>query len=762
MSLLTLLSRRRGGAYPVTILLDDDFITPVAAPLAASRNAEPGPGTLVKSLDNTDKASIASGKLSFAGGTGAFSDPRYFLGSVAKRLGLMQVWRGYRPANSASIQFGLAHINTPDTTGSITGFYVPASTQIRLYRQASTIPSIAIVAMALNTSYDLAVLERAWGDHYFWRLAGGTWTLLWSHAILELASGFTGPLRGAQIDNANATVTIDGHEVVAASWLPTPLACDSFDRAGATLGLTDGGANTDATTGGDGLAWVAQSGTWATSGGQAVCSALSGGVGIATVETGMANALLDCVPSRAGGVVGLVIGYVDASNYIVAYHDGTNVKLDKVVAGVTTPVATAAIAYVAGARLMARRVGNNIYVAYNNTGVALQGSTVADAALVSATKHGLYTTNVGNGISDLLCWRTEYGTGLWPRDSPARAISVMAPAPYQVHQRAWATTNTATIPVAGTYNGGGTVDIEARFNGGSWATIASGVTGAFLGSLTAQAVGSGNLDVRVVGTQTAVAVHHVGVGDVFVIAGQSNASGRGVTNQVWASAAGLAAGLFTNANVWRKLTDPTDDATGQVDAVSNDPLVSGAGTPSASYWPLLATLYMARTGVPCAFVPCALGSTTIAQWQPSGSGHQDRATLYGSMVYRALLATGGVAPRAVLWHQGESDATVNAGLTSNAYYTGQTQALGDAVLADLVCPLVDARIHLWIGVPTTDATHLGYVNNAKAAVYGTHNVLAGPDLSSPNWVTTLHGGSDAVLLDAATRWDAALDAAGID
>ena len=55
--------------------------------------------------------------------------------------------------------------------------------------------------------------------------------------------------------------------------------------------------------------------------------------------------------------------------------------------------------------------------------------------------------------------------------------------------------------------------------------------------------------------------------------------------------------------------------------------------PGGSYWPLLATRIVAVTGRPTIFVPCALSATSMAQWQP-GADHQDRTTLYGSMVYR--------------------------------------------------------------------------------------------------------------------------------
>lgn len=283
--------------------------------------------------------------------------------------------------------------------------------------------------------------------------------------------------------------------------------------------------------------------------------------------------------------------------------------------------------------------------------------------------------------------------------------------------------------------------MRARFNGGAWATIATSVDGAFSGVLAGQVQGQGTLEIQTstdgVNWSGSCQRLNVGIGDIFVVAGQSNAVGYGTLQSY--SHATLKAGLFKNSYVWANLTDPTDDVSGQVDAISLDV------TPSGSIWPLLATSFLTDEGVPCAFIPCAKASTSVQDWLPT-IDHQDRATLYGSMVYRAL-AVGGV--KAVLWWQGEQNVTL---ATSEADYLTSLQALGDAIDADLGVPLVASTLHNY----ASSSAAWQAIVDAQMAAWGTHNIVAGPNVS--DIVAVLHiTGSD--MQTVADRWWTALTAA---
>jgi hypothetical protein len=233
---------------------------------------------------------------------------------------------------------------------------------------------------------------------------------------------------------------------------------------------------------------------------------------------------------------------------------------------------------------------------------------------------------------------------------------------------------------------------------------------------------------------------YVGIGDVLVIAGQSNASGRGTNSQSYSHAT-LKASLFGNDYTWRELADPTDSITNQGDAISKETSQAGG-----SLWPLLATSFLADQGVPVAFIPCAKGGTRIADWLP-GVNHQDRATLYGSMVYRALQS----GCKAVLWWQGEGDAQDG---TSQATYNSRLDSLANEIQADLGVKLMPCKLQ-----NITAAGETG-INAAIAEAWGDNaNVLTGPDLSDIATDDDVHLQTDAKLLDAAGRWWAALQTA---
>jgi len=324
----------------------------------------------------------------------------------------------------------------------------------------------------------------------------------------------------------------------------------------------------------------------------------------------------------------------------------------------------------------------------------------------------------------------------------AGKINIFTPQTYQVIQRSGAT---GDIIITGIFNQAGSHDVEASFNGGAYATIASGVaSGAeFSGILTGQVEGQGTLTVRLVdATGVAATVDYVGIGDVYVIAGQSNAMGYGTNNQVYAGA--LAAAVFGNDYDWRDCVDPVDRNTLQKDSVSDDSTV-----PAGSVWPLLATLIMADQSVPVAFVSCAKGATSITDWQP-GTNHLDRTTLYGSMVYRALQA----GCKAVLLWTGEADA--GSGMTQ-AVYNAWLDALANALNTDLGVTLMPCKLQNCTGI----ADPLEAAINAAIGEAWTDNanVETGPDLSGLATDDNYHLMTDAKLSDAADLWWAALDAA---
>lgn len=384
---------------------------------------------------------------------------------------------------------------------------------------------------------------------------------------------------------------------------------------------------------------------------------------------------------------------------------------------------------------------------------AVTGASIASTSVASNTSATFTLTNSTGGNTGTVTITDNSTTKTASFTTTNGTIALTAPVAYQLFQRQG---GRADIVITGTYTGNPAA-IEANWsgNGLSYTTIVSSPSGgSFSGKLANQPTGFGTLTVRFTSnTSVNASATNVCVGDCYVIAGQSNASGRGTNNQNYTSPRGIPAVMFGNDYTWKALADPTDSTTSQVDSVSatND---SGA---HGSIWPLVANALVNATGVPVAFIPCASGGTQInvsspGGWLP-GTNHFDRTTLYGSMAYRAANC-GSNGVRAVLWLQGESDLSM-----TQAQYNTALNALAANVQADLRVPLMPAILFNTIS-PAASATNVQA--GQRQSIQQTAYVAAGPDLTS---VTSddvsggLHLYGDSVLQAAAALWASAMQAA---
>lgn len=311
------------------------------------------------------------------------------------------------------------------------------------------------------------------------------------------------------------------------------------------------------------------------------------------------------------------------------------------------------------------------------------------------------------------------------------ALTISTPVQYTVQQRTGAT---GAIAITGTHTGA-TEDIEASFNGGAWATIASAVVaGAFSGSLTGQAQGQGTLSVRKkITTADLDTKADIGIGDVFVVCGDSISEGRGTNAQSY-SHGSLKAAKFTQADVFGAGNDPID-----------------TGTSIGSHWPLLATQIMASQGVPVMFISTGTGSTDVAgtnnQWEKNNSGY---STMIGQV---ADSGTNGV--KGILMHLGPN-AVVNASTLSQATYNAALDTLATNVAADVVgAPKINVGI---FGKITTGSPpdRVAAINNLRGAIIEAHgdnaNIKPGPCLIDLDYADGVHPKSDAELTAVAARW----------
>ncbi|WP_409345228.1 sialate O-acetylesterase [Paenibacillus sp. MBLB4367] len=136
-------------------------------------------------------------------------------------------------------------------------------------------------------------------------------------------------------------------------------------------------------------------------------------------------------------------------------------------------------------------------------------------------------------------------------------------------------------------------------------------------------------------------IHHLGVGDLYVIAGQSNASGtgKGTVND----GPQLGVHLFGNDERWRLATHPLEDATNTLHPITVHGVFHGH-----SPWLAFGKAIVARTGIPVGLIPAALGGSPVRRW--TGPGLE----LFDNMADMIAKAGGRIA--GILWYQGETDA----------------------------------------------------------------------------------------------------------
>ena len=158
--------------------------------------------------------------------------------------------------------------------------------------------------------------------------------------------------------------------------------------------------------------------------------------------------------------------------------------------------------------------------------------------------------------------------------------------------------------------------------------------GLHVGRLLVPARGWFRLEVRIVRADGSppltASVEPVGVGEVFLIAGQSYATNTNDEKLTVADPRKRVAARDWATGAWR---------------VANDPQPAPDGSDGGSIWPAVGDELAARLGVPIGFANVAWGGTSSAQWQPGTELH-DRLVATGKSLGRF---------RAVLWQQGESD-----------------------------------------------------------------------------------------------------------
>jgi len=135
--------------------------------------------------------------------------------------------------------------------------------------------------------------------------------------------------------------------------------------------------------------------------------------------------------------------------------------------------------------------------------------------------------------------------------------------------------------------------------------------------------------------------HHFGVGDIWVITGQSNAEGYGKVPVEDGPELGIH--MFHADGTWKLAAHPLGDSTGSRYVPNRE-----GGNASHSPWLAFARRIKGARGCPIGLIPASRGGSAIAEWDRKSEGQ-----LFDNML--AYIRDGGSRVRGALWYQGESD-----------------------------------------------------------------------------------------------------------
>ncbi|MCB1095920.1 MAG: hypothetical protein KDN22_10130 [Verrucomicrobiae bacterium] len=310
-------------------------------------------------------------------------------------------------------------------------------------------------------------------------------------------------------------------------------------------------------------------------------------------------------------------------------------------------------------------------------------------------------------------------------------LELTSPVDFQVIQRE--TLKSGKVKVAGSLSEVGQLNmiVDARLGepGHDWGVVAQIPAGqrAFAGEIELPAGGWYRLEVRLRSGDNVLAesrVDHVGVGEVFVIAGQSNSANHGSEQQKASS--GLVAAF--DGKAWKIANDPQPGASG------------GGG----SFIPPFGDAIASRFKVPVGIVATGVGATSVREWLPKDTVFLNPPTIMSSVTETAagewqsngrifenfvtrVNPLGPLGFRAVLWHQGESDANQSdpsRTLPGDLYQKFLTQLIVESrreIGWEFPWFVAQASYH------TPDDPGSGDIRSAQVAVWESGVGLQGPD-----------------------------------
>lgn len=260
-------------------------------------------------------------------------------------------------------------------------------------------------------------------------------------------------------------------------------------------------------------------------------------------------------------------------------------------------------------------------------------------------------------------------------------------------------------------------------------------------SATVQCANGTFLTLPLGGPYTVDNAHDIYVGDVWVMAGQSNMRGFGfmqdlVTQQPLVHDSISSVHLFQSNETWAVAADPTHRLSESPRSVHHrlpDPTVRDPGLVDirgASLGLSFAEKYQQdNQQIPVGLIASAHGGTSMDQWLESG---QD--SLYGAMLERIKEAGGSVA--GILWFQGETEGMAEGDMIHS--YADKTRQLFDRIRVDIAPKIPIACIQLGrlisTSVPDNNWSHIRFQQQHLFDTYPHCQAVAALDTDNDDFV----------------------------
>ncbi|MBC7917922.1 MAG: sialate O-acetylesterase [Rhodoferax sp.] len=199
--------------------------------------------------------------------------------------------------------------------------------------------------------------------------------------------------------------------------------------------------------------------------------------------------------------------------------------------------------------------------------------------------------------------------------------------------------------------------------------------------------------------------------DLYLLAGQSNMAGRGIVTEQDREASPLVVSLSATG-LWIPAQEPLH---------FDKPSLVGVG-PGLAFGKAMAAALPPSSGRRIGLVPCAVGGTSVALWEP-GARHTDTGRLpLDDTLTRIRQASAAGRWRGLLWHQGESDCN-EAAAPAYAQRLAALIARLRVATGSPALPVAIGQMGRWPGRPWTrwhelvDTAHRRTVEQLQLSVF---------------------------------------------